>query len=422
MSGKTIEQMSEAELAHLTDEEFMQLGDPELTLDTNPEYSGDLVEAPEAEMTSETVGDAESVDSVDDETAASGEEEVEEGDEGEGEGGPDDGAADPAGGSADAGNPLLDQAGDDAGKLTGDNADEEGKTEKTDNKDDADKGEDFKGLYEQIMAPFRANKTDITPRNVDEVRQLMQMGANYTKKMQGLAPHLKLVKMLEQNNLLDPGKLSFLIDIDKRDPAAIQKLVKDSGLDPLDFDNSKEPAYVPKDRQVSDEEYAFTSTLEEVASTQVGKETISTIQETWDEASKRELWSDPKILRVMTAQKESGLYDMISAEVDRQKILGKHQGVPFLEAYLNVGEELRKAGQYQPQASNGDTTTSDNPAPTPKRVLETKAKRKPAQNNDRVKAAAPSKTSPKKAPAQDFNPLAMSDEEFEKTSQLGSRY
>lgn len=51
--------------------------------------------------------------------------------------------------------------------------------------------------------------------SVDEAIQLMQMGANYTRKMQELQPHRKTLLMLENNGLLDEGKLSFLIDSDE---------------------------------------------------------------------------------------------------------------------------------------------------------------------------------------------------------------
>ena len=43
---------------------------------------------------------------------------------------------------------------------------------------------DYKALYEQVTAPFKANGKTISIQSVEEATQLMQMGANYTKKMQ----------------------------------------------------------------------------------------------------------------------------------------------------------------------------------------------------------------------------------------------
>ncbi len=71
---------------------------------------------------------------------------------------------------------------------------------------------DYKGQYEKIMAPFKANGKEIKLDNPDDVVRLMQMGANYTQKMQALQPNLKLLKMLQNQGLLDEGKLNNLID------------------------------------------------------------------------------------------------------------------------------------------------------------------------------------------------------------------
>ena len=60
--------------------------------------------------------------------------------------------------------------------------------EKVEEKEDIDKKEsveetstiDYKSEYEKIFKPFKANGKEITPRNVEDVINLMQMGANYT--------------------------------------------------------------------------------------------------------------------------------------------------------------------------------------------------------------------------------------------------
>src|SRR5574344_1636015 len=46
---------------------------------------------------------------------------------------------------------------------------------------------DYKAFHDQVMAPFQANGKTIQLRSVDEAIQLMQQGANYTRKMQAIA-------------------------------------------------------------------------------------------------------------------------------------------------------------------------------------------------------------------------------------------
>src|SRR5690606_38757650 len=95
---------------------------------------------------------------------------------------------------------------------------------------------DHKAIVDKLFAPFKANGKEMVVDNVDDAVALMQMGANYNKKMAALKPNLKLLKLLENNNLLSEEKIGFLIDLDKKNPAAIGKLLKDSGIDPLDVD------------------------------------------------------------------------------------------------------------------------------------------------------------------------------------------
>lgn len=277
---------------------------------------------------------------------------------------------------------------------------------------------DYKASYEKIMAPFKANGKMIELKSPDEAVQLMQMGANYTQKMQALQPNLKLLRMLENNDLLDTTKLSYLIDLNRRDPEAIKKLVKDSGLDPLEIDTSKDPDYKPGNHTVTDSEISFTEALKDAKSTEHGKKLIIDIDRTWDAASKNRLWEDPAILSELTRQRENGVYDRIVAEVDRRKILGKiPHTMPFLQAYHDVGHELTAQGAFT-QAPQAPSSTP--PGNEPSQVLETRtAKQKQVvSNGDKAKAAMITKTVPKKT-VTDFNPLAMSDEDFEKAVAAG---
>ena len=263
--------------------------------------------------------------------------------------------------------------------------------------------QDYEGFYKKVMAPFVANGKTIELRTPEEAIQLMQMGANYTRKMQSIAPHRKLLLMLENNGLLDESKLSFLIDIEKKNPEAIKKLVKDAGIDPMDIDTAVEPTYLGGNHQVSDDEANFKSALEDMKSTQPGLETLKVINSNWDQASKEVLWKNPEVMAVIQQQRELGVYDKIAAEVERQKTLGTIPAqMPFVEAYRIVGTQLLQAQPQTPAVT------------TPTAVGTTVAKPKPAATNgDKVSAASPTRSTPRKAESF-INPLAMSDEEFMK--------
>lgn len=262
----------------------------------------------------------------------------------------------------------------------------------------------YEAEYNRIMAPFKANGKEVKLQNPDDVIRLMQMGANYTKKMQALQPNMKLLKMLENQGLLDEGKLNYLIDIHKGNPAAIQQLVKQSGIDPLEIDTSKDPGYVPGNHSVSDKELQFNNILNDVSSTQEGADIIVAIDKQWDDASKQALYNEPEILTHLLNQKQSGVFDQIAGEVERRRILGELANMPFIQAYHIVGQHMQ----------TNNLLKGMQPAPT---VVETRtaapAVKPPVVNSDKARAASPTKAAPQTV-KQELNPLAMSDEEFMK--------
>ncbi len=274
----------------------------------------------------------------------------------------------------------------------------------------------------QIPVKFKANGKDIELRSEAEALSLMQMGANYTKKMQELQPHRKVLMML-QNNKLDESELSFLIDVKNGDPEAIKKLIKDSGIDPLEIDTNAEPTYVPGSHLVTDEEAGFRTVLEDLRSTPDGQATLDAVN-TWDQPSKQVVWKTPEILTVLHQQRESGIYADIAAEVDRRMTLGTlPANTPFLQAYQTVGDEMAKAaiaanGGGEPGAgADSGAAVPPNGVKTPAEPVATRAAApKPKlANGDQAAAAASTRASPAAVKAKPDNPLAMSDEAFLKS-------
>lgn len=306
---------------------------------------------------------------------------------------------------------------------------------KADDGSDADRLTEKAAGYDKIMAPFKANGKEIKLTSPEEAVKLMQMGANYTKKLQQLQPHLRVAKMLENNGLADEAKVSYLIDLYNKNPDAIRKLVSDAGIDPIDIDTSKDTNYRPQNHSVSDAQMAFDTALTEVSADPAGGQVVVQIDKDWDDASKQVLYKDPNILHVMTEHKASGAYDQITSEIERQKLLGNFAGVPYINAYYQVGQALQQQGLLrtsEPQAQNPQVPTpppgqQEQPAPRQEQPNPAPLDRRPAPrpsadpNSNRAKAASPVKTKPAKAKSQEVNHLAMSDEDFENASAFEGR-
>lgn len=267
---------------------------------------------------------------------------------------------------------------------------------------------DYKAEYQKILAPFSANGKQMQVESAEEAITLMQMGANYNKKMAALKPNLKLLKLLENNGLLSEEKLSFLIDLDKKNPDAITKLVKDSGLDPLEMDVSKSD-YKPNTYTVHDREVELDSVLSDIQDTPTYSKTISIVGNKWDGESKKIIVENPQLIKVINDHMASGVFDLISNEVDRQRALNRLNGVSDIEAYRLVGDEMHNRGALRPASQPAQKAPGTVREPVPAKPAaqnqDTRSKKLAAST---PKAAAPVKNDP------DFNPLAMSDEDFAK--------
>lgn len=275
---------------------------------------------------------------------------------------------------------------------------------------------DYKAMYEGLLAPIKANGKEIQLKSHAELVQLAQQGANYTRKMQDIAPHRKTLLMLE-NNGIDQEQLSFLIDLSKKDPTAIQKLLKESEINPLDIDVEAEPTYQGGNHRVTDEEANFRAAVDDASSSDTGRVVLQAINGTWDQASKELLFSQPNIIETMIQQQEAGFYERIAGEVDRRRVLGQiPQGMPFLQAYKTVGDQMVAAGQMQDLVEKATPPVQTPPvaaAPVAVRVAPVKPVVTP---NAKVEAAAPTRPAPNAAKKL-VNPLAMSDEDFMKQFQ-----
>ena len=303
----------------------------------------------------------------------------------------------------------------------------ETKTEATEEKTEAENQEekaekeaqavDYEAEYKRLLAPFKANGREIQVKSVDDAVALMQMGANYNKRMAALKPNLKMLKLLENNGLMSEEKISYLIDLEKKNPAAINKLVKDSGLDPMDLDAEKAGEYKPKIHSVDDREIDLDTVLDEIQETPTYTQTLEIVSKKWDGASKQTIASTPQLLKVINDHVANGIYDLINQEVERERMFGRLNGLSDIEAYRRVGDAINARGGFNHLVSNPGKPNQEPVVVQPK-------PKAPADDKLNEKRRAASSTKPANvstAAASDFNPLALSDEEFSKLAEIRFR-
>lgn len=233
------------------------------------------------------------------------------------------------------------------------------KPEGEDVKETPPKDVDYEAVYKDIFKPFKANGKDITPRTVEDVVQLMQMGANYTKKMQLMAPLKKAAESLSRADIKEDD-LNFLIDVHKGDKEAIKKLLTKHNVDPMELDLDS-TNYVPKNNIVSDEDVEYSNILDDV------RDSLPKIQEiitnTWDTRSKEALLKDPNLMRALHEEIAMGRFDNVQAQLEIEKTFGRYKGKSDVEAYIDLVTKLaaKEQSNHQPDGTNKPTPKADVP-------------------------------------------------------------
>ena len=274
------------------------------------------------------------------------------------------------------------------------------KPEDEDVKETSSKDIDYEAVYKDIFKPFKANGKDITPRTVEDVIQLMQMGANYTKKMQLMAPLKKAAESLSRADIKEDD-LNFLIDVHKGDKEAIKKLLTKHNVDPMELDLDS-TNYVPKNNIVSDEDVEYSNILDDI------RDSLPKIQEimtsTWDTKSKEALLKDPNLMRALHEEIAMGRFDNVQAQLEIEKTFGRYKGKSDVEAYIDLVTKLaaKEQSNHQPDGTNKPTPKAD----VPTKPIPDKTKAAPI----RTKATNQGST----LTAKDI--FSMSEEQFAKLS------
>lgn len=289
----------------------------------------------------------------------------------------------------------------------------EDKAPKTDTKAAVD-------FFEKVSAPFKADGRDMQVRSPEDVIRLMQMGVNYSRRMQEMKPLRAQDQVLKSNGLNDPEKLNFAIDLMKGDKGAIKQLLKDHKIDPVDIDTTTEDKpYQANQYQGDPKDLAFDDAIKETLAAEGGRELIGDINKDWDETSKEALRDQPTIFQNILAQKRSGVYGKIKDELAYQRTMGFLTDVPFLQAYHQVGEAMQQAGVFgsnqktevQPEVKKPLGTGTRKAAPKPKTE----------QPTPNVSSATPPRSAPSNDDGQHQEPdySSMSDEDFLKMAPPG---
>lgn len=268
--------------------------------------------------------------------------------------------------------------------------------------------EDYQAQIDELFAPIKANGKDVKVNSIEEARKFISMGMGFNKKMEALKPARLLQKKMQEHNLLEEGKLDFLIALDKKNPEAIARLLKDSELNPLNIDVDSDSSYQPETYSGGEDTLALEDVITDLENSDYASDIASLISTKWGESSREILRSQPGLLNIIDSHMKVGIYDSIIGRIDQEKMLGSHMGISDVEAYGQVAEQMNKEGLF---AHLAPKPVERKPVPIIKAAMR---KPKVDPNLKRKRATAVTKSTPAtKKPEPAY--LGMSDDDFMKS-------
>lgn len=258
-----------------------------------------------------------------------------------------------------------------------------------------------------LTAPIKADGAEISLDNPKDIIRLVQMGMNYSRKMEAMKKEAPIIEALKEARLFTPDKVNLAIELLKGNPDAIRSLIQEHKveIDPLEIDEQAEP-YTPANHIPDEQVTVFKGVLNGIEMQDGGAEFITTVNTAFDDTSKASLIQYPNLMEELYRNKQEGVYDKIMAELTKRKIINDPsiQGLNSIQAYVRIGDML-----YANSGQEVDTSAQvEEQAPVTKAPVTTR----PATNTTKATTKAPAgvaipksvETVPtKKAPITDFS-------------------
>jgi hypothetical protein len=204
-----------------------------------------------------------------------------------------------------------------------------------------------------------------------------------------------------------------MIDLDRKDPEAIRKFLKDSKIDPMELNLEDDSTYKPNDHAVGDDELAIDAVIDSIRDTPTFERTVDVISKQWDTASRKLLMDTPSVIQIINDHIEAGIYDQIADRLASERLFGKHMGLSDLVAYKAVGDAMHAEGVFGTPTPNAPAAkvTDTQDSQDPKKGSEvSKAEKKRIAQKKAASSTTGNAAPGKKAP----NFAKMTDEEISK--------
>lgn len=276
---------------------------------------------------------------------------------------------------------------EDASETDEDNPDGESETDEEDATEDTTEEDSKEQGAEKFKVKANGQEFEFTP---DEVMQqfpkVFGQAMDYTKKLQAIKPWRKTIDAIEQAEL-GHEDINLMIDVLSGDKDAIAEVLKRTSVDALDL-NTEESNYIAKDYGRDESTLAIKDVLDDISRDKEFEVTQTILTKQWDKASFEKLGEDPKMLKGLHIDVQSGMYDTIAPIANKLKV---YDGATRsdLDYYLDASR------QYYAELSRADAQAASAKQAEQQRAQEQQNAAKIAE----VKQAQTKRAATKKASA-----------------------
>ena len=238
---------------------------------------------------------------------------------------------------------------------------------------------------------FKANgrEYEFTETEVrEQFPKIFGQAMDYTKKMQAIKPWRKTIDAIEGAQL-SHDDVNLMIDVLKGDKDAVAAVLKRTGVDALDLD-VEASRYVPKDYGRDDKALAVKDVVDEISGDAEYSTTYKILTKEWDDASFREMTSDPELMKLLHIDVKSGMYEVVQPIAEKLRVYdrGKRSNLDYYKeaarVYFNEQAQAAAVKAQRDQELAEKSRVSDVKDQQKQRVVV-------KQEAEKRKAAAPTK-------------------------------
>ena len=211
-----------------------------------------------------------------------------------------------------------------------------------------------KEFYDALSnAEYKANGKTMKPfMDVDSIIQMHQYGFGFHKKNEEFNKFRPVLKTLQENGLIDnPTELNYLLDLKNKNPEAIKKLIKESGLDVIsDYDPEEKIDFQPGQYVEQNQNTVVDQIFDAAKVMGIEEQLINTIETNFDDETQRVFVEDPIVRKEFMEHIQTGQFDNIDTRVKQLEIsdtTGGFRQLPYVKRYAIAMNQVN--GEYSAQ-------------------------------------------------------------------------